>query len=249
MLCWAEKLAIDGTLHRQGNFATTFPVYFGEVLWLVTAGHVLHRLRNSSNHNLKLGNARILDFSDQPCIPYELNTHNEVWIYDKKNEYDFAALPMDHLTSEGLLKAGVIPLNDNSIENPDWNLDEDAPTEYLLCGWPEEHQTITVDDTELLLKNSSTEFHVTEVKPLKQKDEFFRGRVLGPHSRIKSIKGMSGGPIIEVRKTDKSHLEYRGIAVQGKWDRIKKVITATPLKVFMELASKELDRAFKCNSC
>lgn len=63
--------------------------------------------------------------------------------------------------------------------------------------------------------------------------------VLQDGGQLGSVKGMSGGPILGIAKTD-AGWQYGCVAVQGSWDEGRRMIYGTPLGIVVEALTKLL---------
>ena len=65
-------------------------------------------------------------------------------------------------------------------------------------------------------------------------DPMFYG-VVDPNSPVKNIKGMSGGPILGLKRNDNGSGHYWFIAIQSGWYPSGRVVCASPLKALREV--------------
>jgi hypothetical protein len=63
--------------------------------------------------------------------------------------------------------------------------------------------------------------------------------VLQDRGQLDSVKGMSGGPILGVSKTE-GGWDYGCVAVQGSWDAGRRMIYGTPVSIVVETITKLL---------
>jgi hypothetical protein len=74
-------------------------------------------------------------------------------------------------------------------------------------------------------------------------DVMFYG-VVDPDSQVKSIKGMSGGPILGLKRNGNGSGHYWFIAVQSGWYPNGRVVCATPLTVVRDAVIEGMRRMF-----
>ncbi len=112
----------------------------------------------------------------------------------------------------------------------------------MLLGLPEELKTETVSmQTDLgdsLVTNvTAVLLHVTRTdKPHRKLPEsafpWFIGQVKTEPLGVKSIKGMSGGPIFGLKKRDDGQYLYWAVALQSWWDPETRTTYGCPLPIF-----------------
>jgi hypothetical protein len=59
--------------------------------------------------------------------------------------------------------------------------------------------------------------------------------------QLESVVGMSGGPILGVRKLEVGGWEYACIAIQGSWDRVTRTVFGTPAGLIVGTTEVLLD--------
>jgi hypothetical protein len=238
-LCVIYEIKNDETGKQHfAAFSGTLIIIAGQVHFL-TAGHVLKvvdELRN--NAMVEINRAVLADIfggdkiSDQP-IPFVLTDARFFYIDNEEDGLDFGVMALDPYYVRLLAKNGVVALEEqNWIHQPKLNFDG-----YIMLGLPDEFASKTVLETGDA-QVSPTMFPVTRLaapppdrKPTRYAQ--FVGQI-DARIEIKSIVGMSGGPIFGF-KFEPSGTRYWIVAIQSSWLPDSRIVFACPLPTFASM--------------
>jgi hypothetical protein len=224
---------------------SAFVMSFGGEWFLVTAGHAL---KEGIDDKVASGRVKLLGASIQDNFGQNAKSHLPTLIdYDSIPKWyiDDARLGLDlgmiHLRDfyrKGLEINGVVPISEaNWQQQPD-----DMLADYCLFGFPEElvgetktepgptGQMLTANIHPVLLHVERTDTSHREITPSVL--PWFIGRVNTAHFGLKSIVGMSGGPIFGFKVYPNGEWRYWVVAIQSRWDRATKTVYGCPLSEF-----------------
>ncbi len=209
--------------------------------FLVTAGHVLRKIDNYVQAGYEIVKSRFIDTlpsqsTSNMAIPFEYEPE-DVFYADADKGMDFGVMAVRDFYRRAMEKNGVVPLNEST-----WGEPAGKAERYLMLGVPEE--LCEVGEHKIDFANM---IHVVE--PLEERpiwfDEFstpmFYGRVQ-LNSAVKSLSGMSGGPILALCEVD-GKLRYWVTAVQGSWIAPTRDIAACRIRPFAELLKDSIREA------
>ena len=171
---------------------------------------------------------------------------------------DFPSLPQFSLDREGI-DVGIVELPENTADllkaNPQitfldrrgWYRNDNAnPFGYYLVGVPDEHhhKAIVGPNHGMMyadIKYPIATLPVERLDPETNNDELcaskeaLYGRVLEVEvpglGNVRSICGMSGGPILSLEDASQGHFKYRLFAIQSAWRKESRILRATPIEV------------------
>jgi len=226
----------EGTVDERGEF-TSEPIFYGasgfllqpheniSTYSLVTAGHVLRdhdaRMRKP---NMATRQPSLFDIwgPHSKCserIPFDLFDAPALGDYDKEEGIDFAVVALPDLVLQ-LLGQTTIPFTKRN-----WIHQSDVVFDFFaMLGLPNEEaeqvrskrdgiESITTFQNPVLLFVEPCELPPT-IEPSVQPQ--FVGRI-DSRVDVKSIVGMSGGPILGFRKDADGQLAYCPVAIQSRW--------------------------------
>jgi len=229
-------------------FGTGFLMVYRSIPFLLTAGHIVHRL----DEFLKKPNSRLyVNIVDS--LHYNPEDRHVLWLpYEglrrqsigNNDDIDYGLILLDTITYGGLAKNNIVPVVYENWRNP-----PDIFQRYFLVGIPAE--LVTVETNSKLPQVTGATGAMIEVKPTDDPPEMllkpfprFYGKIdltpveTEPHA-IKDIGGMSGCPIIGVNFIE-GRAHYWFYAIQSGWDE-KDTIAACPFKPFAEHLQNQLD--------
>jgi hypothetical protein len=231
------------------NFSGFVVSLYDRWLW-VTAGHVFKEL----DGQIRRGEARIvhchladyygLDLDSGVPIPFGYSDVRKFWIDDDARGLDVGIIVLTPLYRRLLEKNKV-----RAIEQDGWEEQGSLKfDDYALLGFPEElferqRRVSVTGDTiiggvrpVLMFANASDAVPLNKPVP----EHPWLAVELRDKGEIKSIKGMSGGPILGFqRRTDKPPL-YTAVAIQSWWDAKRRIAFGTRLPVVMEMIDREI---------
>ena len=186
----------DGT--RQSFLYTAFVIDINDHWFLVTAGHVLRQIDNYVQAGFEIEKSRFIDTlpsqsTSNMANPFEYEPE-DVFYADTDKGMDFGVIAVRDFYRRAMEKNRVVPLNESTWSEPAGKADR-----YLMLGIPEELSKVSEHKIDF-----ANMIHV--VDPLEERPKWFEkyntpmfyGRI-HLNSAVKSVSGMSGGPILALR--------------------------------------------------
>ncbi|MGA2054693.1 MAG: hypothetical protein ABSG88_05250 [Bradyrhizobium sp.] len=230
----------------QPNEPPQFRAYAGTLLALgggvhfVTAGHILSELHNGlKDDRIVVLNAVLADTfgmgSHGMPIPFDIKSAPIFFIDDDEAGLDFGVV---------LLRPYYVRLlaanNTVAVQEENWiNQHKVTFDGYLMLGLPEEFTSNTVD-AEGIGQLSPTLLGVKKLDappagcPVTEYPEFIG--TLAENFGLRSVKGMSGGPIFGV--SSEPPMRYWIIALQSSWLKDSRTVFGCSLPVFASLMTE-----------
>lgn len=222
-------------------------------IWcVVTAGHVLDEIEKEREAGFKLVNFRLWDgwgpaAKFKNYLPFDFDAVPKVRV--NNNGLDYGIFPLSPLLVDGLRANGVVPIGEEHYEK-DWPNEFHA---YAMIGTPSSTVSLkSLGGQRTQFQQSTLIIHLAEEKypPETLVLDFprFYGRILAPEDSEgwqaigADISGMSGGPILAMRK-EGHELRYWVIGIQSGWLASERIIAATYFKDFALLVAKMIDGA------
>jgi hypothetical protein len=242
-----HMVALCLTFQRESE--TEFRAYAGLLLQIdgvtnfLTAGHVLRAVETAlSDATISVTEITLADIfgwkriSELP-IPFDLRKAPRIFIDDDESGLDFGLVLLDPHYVRLLNANGVIP---ETVENLRKQVDVQFDS-YAMLGLPEEFTSRRLQAGEdatlgptLLRVRAVSESDAEIVRTINQR---FVGKV-DDALPIKSLRGMSGGPIFGFR-SDKID-RYWIVALQSSWDRRHNFVYGCPMLTIADLVTKWL---------
>jgi len=236
----------------QNCFASAFILSINNQWYLATAGHILRDLEERLASGRRLVASNLMDGiasgRDLEPIPFDLDPAKYWFEYNENEGIDYALLPLREGFVRPLKSVGVQAIDESYI----CGLDTDA-TEFYLLGVPYE-----VIKTTSHRANGRVHFSTemgTPLLPLKRVLEppvFMRKAFPRFYAKVpcdnaiskglaapSSIEGMSGGPIIAVKRTSPTSGTYWLLGIQSCWDPKSRIIAANPALPLIHLLRKK----------
>jgi hypothetical protein len=242
-------------LDRSGNWKTEEKpyCYSGFIIkicgrWcFMTAGHVFRDIDNfiakGSIRLLKCGLADYFSAEAKVKEPVQFAYDDAHRIIVDRSEMDFGLIPLRDYYTMNLEANGVTPMRVAAWTGrrpPQFDF-------YAVLGLPDEHleprsrmgergpqigyiMTLSLVGVQPLESPPAD----SAVSPIPR----FAG-ALRDGGCLGSVKGMSGGPILGISKTD-GGWDYACVAVQGSWDKGRRLIYGTPVSIVVETITKLL---------
>jgi len=229
---------------------SAFVMYARGIWCLVTAGHVLDGIFEDQEEGIELKDFRLwdgwsTDARHREPIPFDFFGSPSRRI--DEGGLDYGIIYLRPLYVLNLQANGVVPVGEESYEK-DW---PETFHGYAMIGAPwktvelrrigERSTQITQSSCVLLL----AEEHNPPAQLVKSIPRFY-GRILEPEDSLlwrgigRDIRGMSGGPIIGVRRSG-AELRYWLVAVQSEWLESRRVIAACYFQGFARLVAQRMD--------
>lgn len=234
----------------QACVVSAFVMRVRDIWCLVTAGHVLDGIDEDRKRGIQIDTFRIWDG----------------WAFDATHKdyvpFDFDEAPKFRL-NEGGLDYGLIPLKEYYVKHLMANKVVPVGEESYEKTWPEEFHgyamigvagsTVSLEqvgERSTLFSQSLSVIHLApEPNPpeaLIQSVPRFYARLLTPEDAPewlalgKDIAGMSGGPIIGVRRDDEQ-TKYWVVGVQSGWLKERRIIAACHFQSFARFVGEMID--------
>lgn len=234
-----------------GKFVSGYKFFSGFLLELhgmgfwVTAGHCLKDELDTpiSEGKLKVKGGRFLDhFGHQVLhdggIPFTYEPGCGFYIDDPELSLDFAVIQLNTLQSKAFLANNL-----KFISRNNWVSQSGlAFKTYKMLGLVDSPM-VAVDGDNMTVETKQAMITVTKIAKDElgepphnaepPADDWFFGRV-AKASDVKSIVGMSGGPIYGFRYDEQGQLLYHVVALQSHWWDKTRAIFGCPLPLFAE---------------
>lgn len=245
-------VAFEWKVTDETEQAPRFAAYSGTLIrvhdttYFLTAGHILRDLDKALKSNqVEIKNAVLADtfgsqrVSDHP-IPFDLKSAQMLYVDDDEEGLDYGVIPLGRYYVRLLGANGVVALEEqNWIHQPAVAFDG-----YVMFGLPEEFTSDRISasgDGRV----APTMFAVRRLaSPPEGSKVTGRPRFIGQIDAelpLKSVKGMSGGPIFGFRLGSESR--YWVVALQSSWDPTRRVVYGCLLPTLASLmttSAKEL---------
>jgi hypothetical protein len=225
------------TKHR---IITSFVMSVQEQWLLVTAGHCIRDVRQNEASGWALDRTLLIDSigmqakHDHP-VPFDWRSAlPSVPFEDEAN--DFGLLLVDDFTRRQLEVNGV-----RAITEQAWDFEPGDAFAYLMVGAP----STLAQPAEPISRLTAV---VAVVRAADQRPadleeteaERWYGFVGHPEG-LSDIDGMSGGPILGLRKNEAGELKYWLHAIQSAWHRPSRAIAACPMRPLGRFLSEVID--------
>ncbi|WP_395699934.1 hypothetical protein [Aquabacterium sp.] len=229
------------------EFASCFVVEIESDWYLLTAGHVIERLRRLNVAGAVLSAGRLVDAfagTSFPPLPADLNLDDWATIDDDETGADFAVVPIDAFTRRGLAAAGVIPLGDQYVGAADFA----RYRQTVLVGVPAESYSVrgSVGAMRLVM------IPLTQQAPtpdMPDKPGTTLGRMApspqDPQHRVESVGGMSGSPVFGIVYENGAPAAYCLVGIQSSWHAPSRIVRFCPMTWFIESMHEALAKVRK----
>ncbi len=247
-----KYIYLDGSEMQKGedkNFCySAFVIEIRGVWCLVTAGHVIEKIDALANRqDMKLLRCGLADYFNLDAkikepTPFPFcETHK---IHVDKDGLDIGLIPLREFYRESLKANGIRPL-------PVAQWGGYTPPEcdaYGLLGLPEDG----IEELQATSVRGSGQIVSLVLIPLEPcqvpADHLISpiprfAAILREGGQLKSACGLSGGPILGIRKWKDNQSEYAGIAVQGSWSRERRMVFGTPMAIVVGIIEDLLDKS------
>jgi len=212
------------------------------MICFLTTGHVLKALDELRNHDgVEIEGAVLVDtlgwkrVSNVP-IPFDLKSARLFYIDNDQDGLDFGVIALDAHHVRLLARNGVIALTEER-----WNQQHTVRFDgFAMLGFPEEFtsQRVSASGDGML---APTIFGITRLAapPEDRAPTYYPQFVaqLDPELPLRSVEGMSGGPIFGFRQ-EGQELRYWVVALQSSWDRQRRITYGCDLPLLASLMMK-----------
>jgi len=231
-------------------FCSAFVMESRGFWFLVTAGHVLDGVEEERKQGIEHASFRLFDgwgaeAVDRHYVPFDYENAPKHRIHEEGLDYGLVLLGPNAVAN--MQANNVVPVSEAHYEKI-WPERFDG---YAIVGTP----AATVElkrhgERSTLLRHSVVIIQVAaEPNPpaeLIQPQDRFYGRIATPEDSSEwqaiggDIRGMSGGPILGVRRDDKG-LHYWVVGIQSGWLESKRIIAACWFQRFAQFVGQMLD--------
>jgi hypothetical protein len=217
--------------------------------WCIcTAAHCIEQVQELLEQGHVLTDWEIDDSAIQAPperMPYRFSPdfYNDTFmVRDEHFGFDYGLILLDTFPRVALAKNGIRPINSGDLVDP---FQHDA-SYWIVCGVPEE--SIKTFGSGLTVK----EFTGILVRPLPGAPDWWIDppalpRLYGevcdpadPSDMLKSVQGMSGGPVFAVQEKDGIFFDPKLIGIQSSWVHRHRVIAACPAAPFFDALARML---------
>ncbi|WP_119325306.1 hypothetical protein [Capsulimonas corticalis] len=231
---------IDGNETKQYLNYSAFIISYEGHWTLVTAGHIIEDIEKLYAAGGRFADVALDDSAaaDATCVyplPFDYQSAPKMHIFDEENGIDIGLIALSNFYCQGLIKNNIEPLSEQS-----WQIDTPAEFDaYWLFGLPAER----VIDQGNGGKVGYVMLHLNLVEdiPVDMRKPFprFYAQITDKGS-LKSIEGMSGGPIFGIKAQADDRQFYWLVAVQSGWRSDIGLVTACPINAFFECIRSEM---------
>jgi hypothetical protein len=231
-------ITLESDSDMQNSVLTAFLMSVRDSWYLITAGHIIKKIETlTSQYNYQVSNCVLIDSLGAGAkfphpIPFDYENSNPTCISDKRDfDYGFIELRQYYI---GLLeKNNVEPLNEEV-----WKKRPDKIDFYLLFGVPGETVNVMPSSVEFAPTIFSVDYLPEQPEgfsetPIPQ----FYGKI--NVDEIKSIEGVSGGPIFGFYRNNYDEMRYWVVALQSSWLSKSRIISAAPTFILGDVIEKE----------
>ncbi|MCD6392134.1 MAG: hypothetical protein J7M40_01365 [Planctomycetes bacterium] len=235
---------------------SSFVVSVQKIWFLITAGHILKNIDTRIQSGRRIVKARIIDsFQDKQdftSLPFDFDGAPKVPIYSSVDGVDYGAILLEPFYVRALFAGGTRAFDEKEYEDC-----PDEADKYFLLGFPTEARNIDhkydesggnvgidigcplipiqrIDKPPSALQSGERRFYA--------KVPVIEGNRCAENGTMTDIAGMSGGPIIAVKKNRSGIIRYWIVAVQSGWLRSERVLAACYLEPFINALAKAVER-------
>lgn len=220
--------------NRQQVVVTAFALSVCDEWYLVTAGHCLKDISEmTKGHGYSLDTCYLIDSPgtdarDHSPLPFAYSIADSFYFSDDL-DLDYGLIRLGPYYQQLLARNSVAALDEDA-----WQRQPAAVDFYMLLGIPSDFVGGELPD--LTLGSALLRVHKEDEKPSGFSGggtPLFYGR-LELNSGLKSIRGMSGGPIFAFKQTETGELRYWVTALQSRWLPDSRYIAACPTRLLGE---------------
>ncbi|WP_271554937.1 hypothetical protein [Bradyrhizobium sp. CCBAU 45394] len=239
---YRHKNAEDASMPARFSVSSGTLISIHGLICFLTAGHVLKALDKLRTHDqVEVESASLVDtlgwkrVSNVP-IPFDLKNARLFYIDDVEDGLDFGVIMLEAHHVGLLAKNGVIALGEEN-----WNRQHTVRFDgFAMLGFPEEYtsQRVSASGDGTV---SPVMFGIKrlEAPPSDRASTRYPQFVaqINPELPLKSVEGMSGGPIFGFRQ-DGEELRYWVVALQSSWDRQRRITYGCDLPLLASLMTE-----------
>ncbi len=223
-------------------------IRIGDILGILTAGHVVEYLDEAVNHKdiTSLGCQLLDTFGETKLsdhgVPYDLKTSPRLHFHNDEQGLDFGVLFLHEHQARLIEKHNIVPLTYEASQNEPTDLDV-----FFLLGLPSELTSERVSSSGNAIV-ALTMLRLRKAGDEEQNTLFPRFiATIDSQTNLESLTGMSGGPIFGFNSERPN--KYWIVAIQSSWKKSERKIFGCPvthiyniLNHLHDQATKELER-------
>lgn len=225
---------------------STFIISIANEWFMITAGHCLREIEKVKNAGYSIVKTNLIDFVGKNAkhfqpIPFDFGSSHSAHLADDK--YDYGIIHISYYYRRLTESNSIIALNEEV-----WEKQPKDPDFYFLLGVPDQLTQVTENKIRII----PAIYLVTKCDSVPEEFEktdapTFYGKVQ-LDSKVSSILGMSGGPLLSFKKTESGDLKYWLCAVQSRWIPRKKLIAACLMKPFASFVRESMRDVWEQNT-
>lgn len=233
-----DSLPLD---YQPGHILfSAFVISVQNIWFLITAGHILRDIETRIKSGRRIVKARLIDSlqdnQNKMSIPFDFHDAPKAPIYREEEGIDYGVILLRACYVRLLVAGGTRAFNENEYKDLPGKAEK-----YFLLGFPSQARkinhtrrelggNITIDIGCPLLPiqpvdDPPAELRLTE-KRFYVKVPIIPGNRYAEDGIMTDIDGMSGGPIIAVKKINSGEIRYWIIGVQSGWLKSKRILAA-----------------------
>lgn len=223
--------AKSGKPHVACDFRSGFILDFDGKWFWVTAGHVIEDILDASRRGVQISGMCFWDQFSSVNVSYPFDFFG-AWKHFENDEdagIDYGAVELSPHEQRILEHSGIVPVRK-------WDAERQTG-HYVIVGLPDEdtHRSIATEVFGFSVTGKPT-LTINYAKRLKRTPSAFRKpcpRLVGRLGRKwpgRSMKGTSGGPILEIEPN--SLRGARVVGLQSGWDEATRTVFGCPIEVF-----------------
>lgn len=217
-------------------------IRIGDIFGILTAGHVIEYLDEAVNHPdvISLGCQLLDTFGETKLsdhgVPYDLRSSPRLHFHDDELGLDFGVLFLEDHQIRLIAKHNIVPLTYEASQNEPTDLDI-----FFLLGLPAELTSERVSPS----GNATVGMTMLRLKKAEQEEQatlFPRFiATIDSQTNLKSLQGMSGGPIFGFNTTRPN--KYWIVAIQSSWKKSERKIFGCPVMHIYDILNDLHERA------
>jgi hypothetical protein len=237
------SVIIDGN-RKDYSFSGFLMIYSGRLFWC-SAGHVIENIDQIiCSKNVQINQMRWLDRFQVPGAD-SLIVHNRkfsrYFIFDDELDFgiiEIAGMDKAHLENN----QQVFPVTEIIWKN----ISTVTPAGFYIVGYPDEWKSTSLtnlskEKTQVAISVSLACVPITRLSTsqfvkypfISDHDDFFYGKLsdsFEDKSFPQKLKGMSGGPVLSIERTESGKIKYRLYGILSSWFPQQKIIKAIPIE-------------------
>ncbi|MCQ3972403.1 MAG: hypothetical protein DPW09_03030 [Anaerolineae bacterium] len=229
----------------QNFVVTAFVLSVLDQWFLITAGHCIREIEKlTDSYGYKIVGCQLIDFlglgaTNQRPIPFVYEGSHPTCLSDNY-AFDYGVMVLSGYYKKLLQANNIQALNEEV-----WKKQPNKVDLYMLLGIPAELVKVDPDIIEIVPTLHTIESVSQKPDGFTETDApLFYGKI-ALNNDLKSIKGMSGGPIFAFSRNEQGELRYWLTALQSRWLPETHFIAACPTNLlghFLESITLQINQ-------